>query len=98
MTICRDYLMTANEAQVDQLKGALKILASQVKAVGGCEGVEFYQETKVPTRFHFLERWTSVDAHRAAGQLLGKEAFAPIMAAVAEPPASAYLEPVALAD
>lgn len=94
MTICRYYLMTASDAKVEELRESLFKLAGQVQAVSGCEGVEVFQELKVRTRFHFIERWTSVEAHRAAGELLGKQAFEPIMAAVAEPPSGAYLEPV----
>jgi len=96
MTVCRYYLMTAKDAQIEELRDALITLASQVQSVSGCEGVELFQEPKIPARFHFIERWTSVDAYRSAGQLLGKQAFAPIMNAVSEQPVICYLDPVAL--
>jgi quinol monooxygenase YgiN len=98
MTICRYYLLTAKDASIDELQSALVALAGRVKTISGCEGVELYRDSKTRVRFHFIERWTSMDAHRAAGQLLGKDAFAPTMATVVEPPVSAYWEPVALSD
>lgn len=45
--------------------------------------------------FVFIEHWTSVDAHKAAGNVLGKEAFIPVMAILTRPPEGRYLEAVA---
>jgi quinol monooxygenase YgiN len=36
--------------------------------------------------FLFVETWKSADAAAAAGKALGREAFAPVMAALAAPP------------
>ena len=90
--------MVAKEDQVDDLRAALANLAGKVKLVPGCEGVEVYQESRTPARFHFIERWSSIDAHRAAGQHVGKEASAAVSAAVAEPPQGAYLDLVSLGN
>jgi quinol monooxygenase YgiN len=96
MTVCRYYLMTAKDDQIEALRTALIEVGAKVRELEGSEGVELYQDTKAPTRFHFLEHWASVDAHRAAGQILGKEAFAAVLAAVAEPPPGSYLNPISL--
>lgn len=96
MTICRYYLMTAAEGQSEALRGALVALAAKVRPIAGCEGVELYQDEKRPERLHFLEHWTSIDAHRAGGAALGKEALAPVMELLAGPPEGAYIAPVPL--
>ena len=94
MTVSRYYLMIAREGEIDALCKALIGLAEQVRALPGCDGVEIGQEDKVTTRFHFVERWTSVDAHREGGKLLPKDGTAPLRAVIAEPPYGAYLNPV----
>ena len=94
MTVSRYYLMIAKAGQADALRDALIGLAEKVKALPGCQGAEISQEAEAPTRFHFVERWASVDAHKEGGKMLGKDATAEIRAAIAEPPYGAYLNPV----
>lgn len=96
MSFSRYYLMTAKDGQVEDFRAALVGLAAKVKRLDGCEGVEVFQEADAQTRFHFIERWASIEAHKAGAPLLGKDAFAPIMAAIAGPPTSANLNPVKL--
>lgn len=96
MAIVRYYLMTAAEGRGDDLLAELTGLAAKVRPLAGCQKVELYREPKQPLRFHFLEHWDSVDDHRAAGALLGKETFAPVAATLAGAPESYYLDPVAL--
>jgi heme oxygenase (mycobilin-producing) len=45
-----------------------------------------------PERFTFLERWNTVEAQRAGGKTEGKDAFTPVMAALAVPPEAATLD------
>ncbi len=96
MTVCRYYLMTAKLDHAEQLIEQLVLLASKVKPLDGCQGVELYRDGDNPQVAHFIERWRSVEAHKAAGASLGREAFAPVMAVLADPPQSCYLDPVAL--
>ncbi len=93
MSIVRHYLMVAKPGEEDTLSDALGALAAKVRPIDGCEGVELYKDADKGERFTFIERWASIEAHKAGGKLLGKEAFAPIMAALACPPEAAYLEP-----
>lgn len=92
MAFVRSYLMIAKQGDEQLLLDALRALAEKVRPIAGCDGVELYQDIDKPERFTFLERWASLDAHKAGGKLLGKEAFAPIMAALASPPEAAALE------
>jgi len=93
MAIVRHYVMIARPGEAAALSVALHALAAKVRPIAGCDGVELYQDAEKAERFTFIERWASVDAHQAGGKALGKQAFAPIMAALAGPPEAAYLEP-----
>ena len=92
MTIARHYLMHAAEGQDAQLETALGELADAVRAVPGSEGVELLRDLGNERRFVFIEKWASVEAHKAAGSHLPKEALAPLMAALDGPPEGAYLD------
>jgi quinol monooxygenase YgiN len=84
--------MTAKESEASALEQALRALAAAIAPQPGCAGVELYRDAARPERFTFLERWDSVDAQQAGGKAVGKEAFAPIMAALASPPESATMD------
>lgn len=92
MTFVRAYVMTAKEGEASALDAALRGLAAKIGAQPDCAGVELYRDADRPDRFTFLERWHSVEAQQAGGKAVGKEAFAPIMAALAVPPEAASLE------
>lgn len=96
MTIARHYVMIARDDAVVALREALVALAAAVKPIDGCEGIAMFQDVATPTRFTFIEYWRSMEAHKAAGAILGKAALAPTMAALASPPDGAYLEQIAL--
>jgi heme oxygenase (mycobilin-producing) len=88
------YSMIAREGQGAALHAALDALAEKIRLIAGCDGTELLEDAAKPGRFVFLERWTSVEAHMEGSQQLGKEAFAPLMAVVAQPPESASLTPL----
>lgn len=96
MPVVRQYVMIAAEGREEAMCSALVELAGKVQPIDGCEGVELYQDPSRPAYFLFLERWASVDQHKAGGRLLGKEALSAVMAAIAQPPEGRYLEPVAI--
>ncbi|WP_257540142.1 putative quinol monooxygenase [Sphingobium sp. CFD-1] len=91
MAMMRSYVMIAAPGQIDILEQALRELAAKISACDGTEGTELYQDLDHPEHLTFLERWTSPEAQEAAGKVLGKEAFAPIMAALAAPPTATSL-------
>lgn len=92
MTIARHYVMNAAEGRDAQLETALTALADAVRKVPGSEGVELLRDLGNERRFVFIEKWTSVEAHKGALDHLGKDALAPIMAALDGPPDGAYLD------
>lgn len=92
MTIARHYRMDAAEGKAEALLSALTALAAALKAIPGFEGADLLRDVDQPNRFVFIEKWTSVQAHKDGGALLPKEALAPLMAALAGRPEAAYLE------
>ncbi len=97
MAVVRHYLMQAAEGQGAGLSAALLALAQEVRALPGCSGVECLIDVADADRFVFIERWDSVEAHKAAGAHLPKSAMAPVMAALADRPVGSYLAPLAQA-
>ena len=92
MTVARHYIMHAAEGQDAVLETALRQLADVVRGIPGNEGVELLRDIGNERRFVFIEKWESVDAHKAAGQHVPKETFAPVMGALDGPPDGSYLD------
>lgn len=92
MTTARFYIMHAAEGKDAALETALRSLADSVRALPGSEGVELLRDSGNERRFFFIEKWTSIEAHKEAGKALGKEALAPVMAALDGPPDGSYLD------
>ena len=91
MTIFRQYQLAAKDGQADVLRVALLDLAKTVLSLPGCEGVELLEDIDDPNTIFFVEQWTSRDHHAEGGKVLGKSAFAPLMACVSAPPIGRYL-------
>lgn len=92
MTTARFYIMHAAEGKDAALETALGALADAVRPLQGCEGVELTRDSGNERRFIFIEKWVSIEAHKDAGKALGKEALAPVMAALDGPPDGSYLD------
>lgn len=89
MTIARQYGMIAVAGTADQMREVLIALAQAVRGLAGCLGVELLQSESDETRFQFIEKWESVEAHKAAP--FPKEAMAALKPLLAGPPVSDYL-------
>jgi quinol monooxygenase YgiN len=92
MSVARTYIMHAAEGKDADLETALGNLADAVRVIAGSEGVELLRDAGNERRFIFIEKWSSIEAHKEGGKALGKEAFGPIMAAIYGPPDSAYFD------
>ena len=97
MTIARLYRMTAAEGKEDALGAALEDAAQLVARVPGSEGVEVLRDIETIGAYVFIEKWTTVDAHKAARDHLPKGALDAVMAAMAGPPEGAYLDYITVA-
>ena len=91
MTVARHYVMIAPEGKEAALEAALGDLAGTLMQVPGYKGAELMQDAKQPTRFVFIERWASIEAHRASGEHLPKGALDALQANLAGKPEGAYL-------
>jgi quinol monooxygenase YgiN len=91
MSYIRTYRMTARDGEGSALLAEIAALLAKVEVLDGCEGVELLQDAANPEIYVLLERWNSAEAHQLGGKLLGREAFAPIMAVLACPPEAASL-------
>jgi len=92
MTVARHYFMNAKPGGSAQLETALRDLADKVRVVPGCVGVEVLGDIGDEHRFVLIEKWESVDAHKGAGEHLGRDALSALMGAIAGPPEGAYLD------
>ncbi|MBJ7439502.1 MAG: antibiotic biosynthesis monooxygenase [Sphingopyxis sp.] len=96
MTILRHYVMTAAEGRGSELREALVDLATRVAPLAGSERIELFADPRDPDSFIFIEHWSSIDCHKAAGTQLGKDAFAAVMAILARAPDGRYLQAMPL--
>ena len=92
MTVARHYLMHAAEGRDAELETALGRLADVIRRLPGSEGVELLRDLGNERRFVFIEKWDSVESHKAAGKQIPKEAFQGMMAALDGPPDGAYFD------
>jgi len=92
MTIARHYVMTAAAGQESALETALLDAADLIRAVPGSEGVEVQRDQDNAGRFFFIEKWTSIEAHKAAPGQLPKGGLDAVTAALAGPPEGLYLD------
>jgi quinol monooxygenase YgiN len=92
MTVARLYIMHAKEGHDGALEAALSYLASGVRTVKGCEGVELLRDTGNEHRFVFIEKWESEEAHGSSFGSLPEGVMAPVMAALDGPPDGSYFD------
>jgi quinol monooxygenase YgiN len=92
MSIARHYRMQAAAGQGEAVLAALQGLAAALQAIPGFIGADLLRDLDDPDQFVFIEKWASVEAHKAGGPSLPKPVFAGLMAALAGKPQGAYLE------
>ena len=92
MTIARHYVMHAKDGESAVLETALRNVVDLIRAVPGCEGIELLRDLGNERRFIFIQKWTSVEAHKGALDHLDKDALASLMAALDGPPDGAYFD------
>jgi quinol monooxygenase YgiN len=90
MTIARIYRMRAADGRGDELAEALAALVSVVTGIAGCHGADLIRDTDAPEQFLFIEKWESIDAHKAGAAALPKGSFSAVGAALGGPPESSY--------
>ncbi len=92
MTIARTYRMQAHEGRTVELIAACAAITAALADIDGFRGADLLRDVEQPCRFVFIERWASVEAHKAGGTALPKALLSPLMAALTERPEARYLE------
>lgn len=90
MSVARHYVMRAAEGKEADLLSALTGLVGSLVKISGFEGADLLRDVDKSDRFIFIEKWSSVEAHKEGGSVLPKEALAPLMASLAGRPEGAY--------
>ena len=86
------YDLNARSDMCTAMAQSLVALEQAVLACPGCLGTSLLTDMGDTRRFVFIEHWRTKEDRDAAGALLGKSVFAPIMAAASTPPSRRLLE------
>lgn len=92
MTVVRYYRLEAIEGEAERLCFALTALGNMLKPIPGFFGFDLLRDRDQPNCYVFMEKWGSVDLHKAGAGLLPKDAFAQAMEVLAGKPETAWLE------
>jgi quinol monooxygenase YgiN len=92
MTFARVYQMIAADGKEQALLDALIALERVVRPLDGCLGVELLRDSMQSNKFLFVEKWRTVEAHKAAGASLPRASFGQVVEALAKPPEGSYQE------
>ena len=94
MTILKHYRLLASATDSPALLAALEELAAKVAVVPGAIRVDLYRDATDPNRFSMIERWESIEAHKASSAVLGKDAFKVVMGMLSGSPEMETLLPL----
>ena len=86
MAVARIYRMTCAPGRREELRGALEALAGVLREIEGLQSVSVLRDVEQPDDFVFVEKWASLQVQKRGGNLLPKQAFARVMAALADKP------------
>ena len=86
MAVARIYRMSCGPGRREELHGALEALAGALREIEGLQSVSVLRDVEQPDDFLFVEKWASVQAQKSSGKSLPKQAFARVMAALADKP------------
>jgi quinol monooxygenase YgiN len=95
MSIARNYMLEARDGMAGELVASLRSLAASLSDAPGFLGAELARESDAPSRYHFIERWASTEAHREGAPFMSKEALSQMMACLAAKPMCVVQEELA---
>jgi quinol monooxygenase YgiN len=88
MTIARFYVMEAGDGRDAALEAALTTLADKIRVLPGSAGIDLLHDGNNASRFIFIEKWVSSQAHQNAKGSVDKETLGAVSAACGKPPES----------
>jgi heme oxygenase (mycobilin-producing) len=92
MAVTRIYRFDAAEGEAARLADTLRALAANTRGLEGCQGVELYADSDDAKRVVMIERWDSVDAHKAGAATRVDHVVTDIVALLAGNPDGAYYD------
>ena len=92
MAVAVIYRMSCASGRREELRDALEALAGAPREIEGLQSVSVLREVEQPDDFVFVEKWASVQAQKSSGKSLPKQAFARVMAALADKPCGRSFE------
>ena len=92
MTIARIYTMHAKEGLSSELEAGLRKMIAVVTTFDGSKGAELLRDAGNERRFLFIEKWDSVEAHKAGQEAFRKLDMGSVMDALDGPPDGAYFD------
>ena len=92
MAVAVIYRMSCTPGRGEELRGALEALAAALKEIEGLQSVSVLRAIEQPDDFIFVEKWASVQAQKNSGKSFPKQAFARVMAALADKPCGRSFE------
>lgn len=92
MTITRINGFHTKPGKGDELRDLLQTFVQRMEGLPDCEQYQVLQAVEDPDHIVVLERWRSVEAHRAAAQQTPVHAYERTMQLLASPPEGAYFQ------
>ena len=86
MAIARIYRMSCAPGRREELHGALEALADALREIEGLQSVSVLRDVEQQDDFVFVEKWESLHVQKSSGKSLPKQAFARVIAALADQP------------
>lgn len=80
------------------LRAKLESLVTQIAALPGCTGCELFVSRDEPTRMLMIERWESLEAHKAAVMNISPEEINDFMKMLDGRPSGSYFEEAARSE
>jgi quinol monooxygenase YgiN len=92
VAIARIYRMSCAPGKREELCGAIEALAGALKEIEGLQSVSVLRDVEQPDVFVFIEKWVSVQVQTSSGKSVPKQAFARVVAALADKPCGRSFE------
>ncbi|MEC5386393.1 antibiotic biosynthesis monooxygenase family protein [Uliginosibacterium sp. H3] len=98
MSVTRISNFEARAGMAEKLHAFLKTIVPLVEKMAGCQSCELLRNQQNPSAFVVVEKWNSVEEHRASLKNIPPELLSEAMLLLAGPPTGAYYEPLLAAQ
>jgi quinol monooxygenase YgiN len=92
VAVARIYRMSCAPGRREELCCALEALAGALREMEGLQSVSVLRDVEQHDDFVFVEKWASVQVQKSSAKWLPKQAFARVMAVLADKPCGRSFE------